>query len=267
MEYWQDKVVVVTGASAGLGKCLAEEAAAAGAKLVLAARGAEALQRTAASIRSAGREVLAVPTDVTDQGQVDHLFKSTIDRFGRIDALMNNAGRSMRRAAIETTAEDFQDLMELNLISVVRCTRAAVEHLLNTRGHLVNIGSLAGKAAGRWMGAYSATKFALSSYTQQLRLELGPQGLHVMLVCPGPIQRDTPRENSHNDLDSLPESAGKPGAGVKARAIDPRLLARRILSACRRRRGELIYPSRARIVFALSQLSPRLADLLVKWTT
>ncbi len=267
MQYWQDKVVVVTGASAGLGRYLAREAAAQGAKVVIAARGAEALDAAADWIRSAGQDVLAVRTDVTDQLQVEGLFERTIERFGRLDALFNNAGRSMRRAVIDTTPEEFQELMELNLTSVVRCTRAAVSHLLASRGHLVNIGSLAGKAAARWMGAYSATKFALAGYTQQLRLELGPEGLHVMLVCPGPIMRDEPRQHSADDLEHLPESAAKPGAGVKTRPVDPRLLARQILNACRRRRGELIYPRKARIVFTLSQLSPRLADLLVRWTT
>ena len=86
--------------------------------------------------------------------------------------------------------------MDLNLIALVRCTRAAMPQLLEPKGHLVNIGSLAGKTAARYMGAYSATKHAVSAYSQQLRLELGPQGLHVLLVSPGPIARDEPREYS-----------------------------------------------------------------------
>ena len=120
----------------------------------------------------------------------------TLDQFGRLDALVNNAGRSMRRSILETTPEDFQQLMELNLIGLVRCTRAAAPQLLANRGHLVNIGSLAAKSAARWVGAYPATKFAVAAYSQQLRLELGPQGLHVLLACPGPIARDEPRDVS-----------------------------------------------------------------------
>src|SRR6185437_15073130 len=117
-----------------------------------------------------------------------------------LDVLVNNAGRSARRAVLDTTPEDFQELMDLNLISVVRLTRAAVPHLLKTAGHLVNIGSLSGKIATRYMGAYPATKYALAAYTQQLRLELGPQGLHVLLVSPGPIARDEPRAHAAEEL-------------------------------------------------------------------
>src|SRR5207245_29110 len=98
--------------------------------------------------------------------------------------------------------------------ALVRCTRAAMPHLLASKGHLVNIGSLAGKTGARYMGAYSATKFAVSGYSQQLRAELGPQGLHVLLVSPGPIARDEPRQYSAEKLQSLPPGASKPGGGA-----------------------------------------------------
>jgi len=128
----------------------------------------------------------------------------------------------------------------------------------------VNIGSLAGKTAARYMGAYSATKHAVSAYSQQLRLELGPQGLHVLLVSPGPIARDEPREYSKEKLDSLPASARKPGAGAKVGLLRPEKLADHILRACEKRRPELVVPARARVVFALSQLWPRLGDWVIR---
>ena len=116
---------------------------------------------------------------------------------------------------LDTTPEDFQALMDLNLLGVVRLTRAAAQHLLAAQGHVVNIGSLAGKSATRYMGAYPASKFALSAYSQQLRLELEPQGLHVLLVCPGPIARDEPRtaqsEREHENLDGIPRKCPKTG--------------------------------------------------------
>jgi short-subunit dehydrogenase len=157
--------------------------------------------------------------------------------------------------------------MELNLIATVRCTRAAAPHLIAARGHLVNIGSLAGKSASRYLGAYPASKFAVTAYTQQLRLELAPQGLHVMLVCPGPIARDETRVRSPEELAALPESARKPGGGVKTSAIRPEVLAAKILSACERRKRELIIPAYARIIFTLMQTSPTLADWLVRKLT
>ncbi|MCR4414488.1 MAG: SDR family NAD(P)-dependent oxidoreductase, partial [Thermoguttaceae bacterium] len=151
----------------------------------------------------------------------------------------------------------------LNLIALVRCTRAALPHLLPRRGHVVNIGSLASKSAARWVGAYPATKFAVAAYSQQLRLELGPQGLHVLLVCPGPIARKDPRLYPLEGLEDVPETARRPGAGVKVRHISPQWLARQILRACEQRRPELVVPGKARWLFAIAQLWPRLGDWLV----
>lgn len=267
MSRWKDKVVVVTGASGGLGYAIAAAFARHGARVALAARGVDALETAAERLSQQGAEVLAVPTDVTVDEQVAALVQATIERFGRLDVLVNNAGRSMRGEVLATSPEMFREMLELNLIAVVRCTRAAAPHLLAARGSVVNIGSLAGKSAARYVGAYPASKFALSAYTQQLRLELGPQGLHVLLVCPGPIAREEPRQRSNEELAHLPESARRPGAGVKTKAISPDWLAEQIVRACERRQGELIVPRAARILFTLMQLSPRLADWLVRRTT
>jgi short-subunit dehydrogenase len=267
MSYWQDRVAIVTGASSGLGLAIAEAYSAAGARVVLAARGVEALETAADSLRRQGRDVLPIPTDVTQQESVDQLIAKTMEKCGRIDVLVNNAGRSARRAVLETKPEDFRELIELNLIAVVRTTLAAAPHLMKQHGHLVNIGSLAGKTATRYMGAYPASKFAVSAYTQQLRLELGPQGLHVLLVCPGPIARSQPRERSEAELAGLPESARKPGAGAKVNAIPPDELARKILRACEKRQSELIVPAKARLLFVLSQLSPALGDFILRRKT
>ena len=191
------------------------------------------------------------------------MIEQALSRFGRLDVLVNNAGRSMRGKVLDATPEQFRDLMELNLLGLVRCTRAAVPHLLRRRGHVVNIGSLAAKSAARWLGAYPATKFAVAAYSQQLRLELGPQGLHVLLVCPGPIQRSDPRLYPLEGLEDIPDRARGPGAGVKTRAIPPERLARLILRACERRRPELVLPGSARLLFAIAQLFPRLGDWIV----
>ena len=178
--------------------------------------------------------------------------------------LVNNAGRSMRGKVLDTTPEQFRDLMELNLIALVRCTRAAVPHLLKQRGHVVNIGSLAAKSAARWVGAYPATKFAVAAYSQQLRLELGPQGLHVLLVCPGPIQRKDARLYPLEGLGGRARERPAPGAGVQVRAIPPQQLAQAILRACERRQPELVIPGKARLLFAISQLWPSLGDWIVR---
>lgn len=272
MTFWQGKVVVVTGGSRGLGKAIAEEFAASGAQVVIAARRAETLAAVADEFQDKGHPVAAVAADITRQEDVERLFSQTVERFGRLDVLVNNAGRSMRRKIADTTAEDFRELLELNVVALVRCTRAALPHLLASRGHVVNIGSLAGKSAARYIGAYPAAKFAVTAYSQQLRLELGPQGLHVLLVSPGPIARDRAKVESEREVlgesaDVLPARAHQPGAGVRAKALSPSRLAEEIVRACERRQSELIRPRSARLLFALMQISPRLADWLVKRLT
>jgi short-subunit dehydrogenase len=212
---------------------------------------------------AAGVDVLGIHADITRQEDIDELFAETLDRFGRLDVLVNNAGRSMRGKLLDTTPEQFRDLMELNLIALVRCTRAAVPHLLKHRGHVVNIGSLAAKSSARWVGAYPATKHAVAAYCQQLRLELGPEGLHILLVCPGPIARKDPRLYPLEGLEDVPDRARAPGAGVKIKGIRPEKLAAAILRACQRRRPELVVPGSARLLFAISQLFPRLGDWIV----
>ncbi|MDR0704351.1 MAG: SDR family NAD(P)-dependent oxidoreductase, partial [Planctomycetaceae bacterium] len=153
---------------------------------------------------------------------------------------------------------------DLNVLGTIRCTRAAAAMLLEHRGHVVNIGSLAAKSAARYVGAYPVSKFAVAAYSQQLRLELGREGLHILLVCPGPIRREQERLYPLEGLEGIPDSARAPGAGVKVRRIDPHWLARKILNYCERRKPELIVPAKAKILFAIAQLFPTLGDWLVK---
>jgi NAD(P)-dependent dehydrogenase (short-subunit alcohol dehydrogenase family) len=264
MFFWHGKVAIVTGGSSGLGSAIAEAFVAAGARVAIAGLEADAVEQVTERMRAAGHDVIGIPADITRQEDVDRLFARTMAYFGRLDVLVNNAGRSMRGKVLDTTPEQFRDLMELNLIGLVRCTRSAVPHLLRRRGHVVNIGSLAAKSAARWVGAYPATKFAVAAYSQQLRLELGPLGLHVLLVCPGPIQRKDARLYPLAGLKDVPERARAPGAGVHVKAIPPQRLARAILRACRRRQAELVIPGRARLLFALAQLWPNLGDWIIR---
>ncbi len=262
-DYWQDKVCVVTGASSGLGEAIARTLAARGAQLVLVARHLERLEQTADTLRALGGKVLAVGADLTVQQDVDNLIQQVVLRFGQVDFLCNCAGRSSRGAILDTTPEDFQQLLDINFLATVRTTRAFAAALLGQRGHLVQIGSLASKVAARYLGAYPASKFALAAYAQQLRLELGPDGLHVLLVCPGPISRGDWVPRYAEAADGLPAEAQQPGGGAKLRGIAPTWLAERILIACEKRQPELIVPWKARALLALAQLSPRLGDWLL----
>jgi short-subunit dehydrogenase len=264
MSYWQNKVAIVTGGSSGLGKAIARALAEQGARVAIVARNAERLQAVAAEFISLPGEVLSISADITRDEDVARVIDETTRRFGRLDLLVNCAGASARGALAETGPDAFARLMDLNLTALVRCTRAALPLLVASRGHVVNIGSLASKSAGPFLGAYPATKFAVAAYSQQLRLELSPQGLHVLLVCPGPIRRDEIRDYGASTMESLPASAAKPGGGVNVSRIDPDQLARRILRSCERRQPELIIPAKARLLFVLAAWSPRLGDWLVR---
>jgi len=261
--YWHDKAALVTGGSSGLGRVIADALAAAGAKVAVAGLEAEAVEATERALRAAGCDALGVQADITRQDDVDRLLARVVERYGRLDALVNNAGRSTRGKVADTTPEQFRDLMELNFFALVRCTRAALPHLMPRRGHVVNIGSLAAKAASRWVGAYPASKHAVAAYSQQLRLELGPEGLHVLLVCPGPVERDNARLYPLEGLEDVPERARRPGGGLRVEAIPPARLAAAILRACELRKPELVMPWSSRLLFALMQLWPSLGDWLI----
>jgi len=267
MAYWTDKVAIVTGGSAGLGRVLGESLAAAGARVVLAARNTERLQQAVKEITEQGHSALSVTTDVTIDAHVSTLMERTVDEYGRIDVLINSAGCSDRGHALDTPPKRFQELWELNFLATVRCCRAAAPHLINARGHLVNVGSLASKTATRLLGAYPASKFPVAAYSQQLRYELGPQGVHVLLVCPGPIAREDSGRRYDEQTSDLPTVANQPGAGVKLKGIPPARLAAKILQACQRQRPELVMPAKAKLLFAIAQLSPAMGDWLLKRLT
>jgi NAD(P)-dependent dehydrogenase (short-subunit alcohol dehydrogenase family) len=262
--YWQGKKVLITGGSSGLGRIIAEEFYENGAEVAIVALEENDVRTAAAEI---GVNVLPLRANITKQEDVDSVLETIKNKWGTLDVLVNNAGRSMRGKVLDTTPEQFQSLFDLNVLGTVRCTKAFAPFLLESKGHIVNIGSLAAKSAARYVGAYPVSKFAVAAYSQQLRLELGAAGLHVLLVCPGPIKRDNERLYPLEGLEDIPDSARTPGAGVKVSRIEPKWLAGKILDYCRRRKPELVVPAKARLLFAISQLCPTLGDFFVKKNT
>lgn len=266
MGYWENKVALVTGGSTGLGLAIAKAFAAAGAKVAIAARNSERLDYAVEDVRrsSPSSAPHGIAADVTRQHDVERMIAETIATFGKLDVLVNNAGQSMRGEVLATPPEEFARLLDINFLSLVRCTQAAAPHLIAAHGHVVNIGSLAGKSTSRFLGGYPASKFAVSAFSQQLRWELEPKGVHTLLVCTGPIQRDDAGQRYDEQAAQLPEAARQPGGGVKIKGIAPARLADMILRACERRRTELVVPWRAKVIVALSQLWPELGDWLVR---
>jgi short-subunit dehydrogenase len=269
MTYWTGKRAVVTGGSAGLGRALAGALVERGARVAIAARGQEQLDKTTEYLKSRGGNILSVSADVTNEKDVQRLSATVQSAWGGVDLLCHCAGRSMRGTALATPIECYQELLDINFVSAVRCAQTFAPALLSSHGHLVLIGSLASKVASAYLGAYPASKFPLAALAQQLRLETHQQGLHTLLVCPGPIARDEAQPGGRyaDHAPDVPEEALKPAGGAKVKAIDPWSLASQILRACEKRKPELVVPARARILFALCQFSPTLGDWLLRRMT
>lgn len=181
----QDKVVLVTGASQGLGRALAFAYASEGAKLVINARSEEKLHPVAEEAERLGAEVLAVPADVADSESVDRLVSQAADRFGRIDVLVNNAGLLGPRVKIEEFPEDeWRKVMDANLTGLFLVSKAAVPHLASGASVINLVSGVSIEGRPEW-GAYSVSKFGVEGLTQIMAAELQDRGVRVNAVDPG----------------------------------------------------------------------------------
>lgn len=182
------KVVVITGASSGLGHATAELLAAEGATVVLAARRGDRIEALAETLRNAGGKALAVKTDVTDRQQVKELVDQTVESFGRIDVLLNNAGL-MPLAPLEMLKTDEWDQMiDVNLKGVLNGIAAALPHMKSQKsGHIINVSSVYGHKLGPAATVYCATKFAVRALSEGLRQEVKPYNIRTTVISPGAV--------------------------------------------------------------------------------
>jgi short-subunit dehydrogenase len=181
----KDKVVIITGGSSGIGLALAHEFGKLKAKVVISARNASRLAEAASELRWQKVEVLDIVADVSREEDCRVLIDETVETFGRIDILINNAGVSMRSAFKDTNLNVIRTLMEINFWGTVYCTKFALPYLLETKGSVVGIISVAGYIGLPGRTGYSASKFAIRGFLDTLRCENEKTGLHVMLAAPG----------------------------------------------------------------------------------
>ncbi len=182
---FRGRVVIVTGASSGIGRAMALQLAARGAKLAIAARRADRLEQVAEECRQLGGDVLVVPADVADEAQCKSLVERTVAAYGRLDMLINNAG--LAATALFTDFPDlrlFKHTMDVNFYGSVHCTYHALPYLTRTGGRIVAISSVGGKAAIPYNTPYIASKFALHGFFDALRMEVRRHGVSVTLICP-----------------------------------------------------------------------------------
>lgn len=185
----EGKVVVVTGASQGIGRQIAVDCAAEGADLALAARSADALEETADLVRGHGRAAQVIPTDVTDPESVDGLARAVLERWGRVDVLVNNSGIAGPSAPLwEVPPDEWDTTMAVNVTGVFWCCRALMPSMVERgAGSVVIIGSITGKRPLLNRSAYATSKAALIGLTRTLAEEAGPHGVRVNLVSPGAV--------------------------------------------------------------------------------
>lgn len=181
-----DKIVIITGASSGIGKALAIEFASRGANLVLAARQYVALcELTESLINKYNIQAVAVQCDISNEEDCEHLIKQTILTFNRIDVLINNAGISMRALFKDVDLKVLKTVMDVNFWGTVYCTKYALPHIQKTQGSIVGVSSIAGYKGLPGRTGYSASKFAMNGFLDALRIENLKTGVHVLTACPG----------------------------------------------------------------------------------
>lgn len=266
------RVALVTGASSGLGMEIAKRFLAAEYDVFLVSRDVDSLRITAESLTSSaasGSLVRFAAGDVTSGESVDSVFLACRHEFSRLDVLVNCVGSSDRGLAAELTCDRLDELMRINVESALLCSQAALPLLKESAGAIVNIGSLASKVGARYLGGYALAKHALASLTQQMRLELRGEGVHVGIVCPGPIRRDDAGSRYRDRLsESLPASAAAPAAGAKLKGLDPGAVADEVLRCAQRRVPEIIMPGHVRWLVVIASAMPRLGDwLLLRFTS
>ena len=255
LEGFRDRVVVVTGASSGIGRATALAFAAAGARLGLVARRQALLDDVAAL---ADAECLAVPADVTDPAAVASAFAAIHARFGRVDVVVNNAGILIPSRVLDIDPADLEAMLRVNLFGALSVMQASLRIMrAQQSGSIVNVGSLASRRGMPDLGGYCATKFALVGLTESLRSELHGEPIHVGLVLPGIVETPMVANVSHDQefLDLWPSTLNMP----------PSWVVWAIFASVRFRLVEVSVPPGAGTLEKLAALTPGVADNIVHW--
>ncbi len=266
-------VAIVTGGSAGLGLVIAKHFLADGYRVVIVGRDQARLDSAAESLERdtnmTGGQVLAISVDVANQDDAGRIAAETAATFGRVDVLVNCVGTSDRGLVEDLESDRLSMLFTQNVTSMLLCSQAVLPDLRRSSGTIVNIGSLASKVGAPYIGGYAAVKHALVGLTQQMRLELREDGVHVGIVCPGPIRRQDAGARYQAEVnEKLPADAAKPGGGAKVKGLDPDVVAAAVIKCVRKRLPEMILPRHMRLLIAVGNAFPGLGDwLLLKFTS
>jgi short-subunit dehydrogenase len=248
--------ILITGASQGIGKALAEEAAGRGARVLAAARSEPLLDELACRVRASGGAIEVVRGDVTCPEDRGRMVEAAVRHFGGLDVLVNNAGVGATGHFVEASPERLRAIMEVNFFGLTETTRACLPLL--RQGHtpaIVNVSSIAGKRGIPARSEYSASKFAVQGFSEALRAELAKDGIDVLVVCPGLTQTNFSKnmleQKAKLQMDHL-------------RGMTPEAVARAVLRSLERGRSEVCLTPSGRLLVFVSRFFPRLADRIAR---
>ena len=252
----KDRRIILTGASEGIGRALALALASRGARLALAARDRERLESLAQECRTRGGEALAVPTDVTNQQDLEWLVAETVKSFGGLDAVIHNAGITMwsRFDALQDFTI-FERIMEVNYLAPVRLTALTLPHLRQSRGLIVAVASLAGLTGVPERSGYAASKHAMIGFFDSLRIELAGTGVDVSVVAPDFVVSEIHKRAIGPDGEPLGTSPM-----MQSKIMTAEDCARRIVRAMEKRQRQLLMSPRGKLGAWLKLLAPSLID-------
>jgi dehydrogenase/reductase SDR family member 7B len=252
------KVVIITGASSGIGKACAARFLSAGYRVVINARNADKLEELKNGWPEYRNNLLTVAGDVSREEDCRLLIEETISKFGRIDVLINNAGMSMRALFETMELGVLRRLMDVNFWGTVYCTKYALPHILEQKGTVAGISSIAGKKGLPGRTGYSASKFAMEGFLETLRLENLKKGLHVLIACPGFTSTNIRNTALAGDGKVQGESPRDESGMMTAEEV-----ADAIYKAIQKRKRDLILTSTGKLTVLINKLFPSWSDRLV----
>ncbi len=252
----KDKVVIITGASSGIGLAAARAFAHKGAKVVMAARRLDKLLEIDKELSSV-TEILSVKTDVSSESDCKNLIEQAIARFGRVDILVNNAGISMRAMFLDLDLSVIKRLMDVNFWGTVYCTKYALPHILKTHGSIVGVISIAGFKGLPARTGYSSSKFAIYGFLDTLRVEHLKDDLHVMIFAPGFTASNIREEALVSDGSRQGETPRDEASMMTADEC-----ARHLIKGIEKRKAQIVLTPVGKLTVILNKFFPRLVDKL-----
>ena len=253
-----DKVVIVTGGSSGIGKALAEVFSQRGSKVLITGRSKEDLLSTQQSLKAKGLDLSVFQADVSLENDNRMMVEEALRLFGRIDVLINNAGISMRALFEDFSLDAFRKVMDINFYGTVYATRYALPHILQSKGSIVGVSSINGKRSTPARSAYSASKFAMEGFLETIRTEVMKRGVHVLVVSPGFTASNIRKRSLTKDGSPQGDSPRKENEMMTAEEV-----ADQIYRAVVNRKRDVTLTLKGKLAVWINKWWPSLADKLV----